>query len=624
MRLIRTVCAVWIGCGGAGFANLAQSVLDNGTIRVGINTNAYGGAITYLSLSGEDRNLINNYDRGRQVQQSYYAGEPIDRQAEGQHPAWSPWVWNPIQVGDAYDNSSLVLEHSNDGDEIYVKTRPLLWDMNNEFAECEFETWIQLDEDRVRVRNRLTTFRTDDLWPERPRHQELPAVYTIAELPHLYTYEGDEPFTGAGLTQIVIDGDQIGEHPSGPPWVYWGQTKPTEKWAAFVDDDLWGVGVYYEDTELFVGGFHRSHVPGTGTRAPSTGYISPLRTMILRKDTVFEYEYTLMVGTLEEIRSQVYKMEGMLPEESWAGWVTVYRDDFSGPAGHASTSVPEVSQPGFSAVAHHANLSGDGKLYASAYNSGAGCRVRLAGIPLTDRANVSHVKFSAVLRAPTNELPDGVDPSWIGIGFHGADGGAGFLQSGSDTGPWIQINANSSLRVRGGHGTGGSEEVIAIASSGFDRGEVITMELVYDIDQQKADLWIDDALIAEGIDMVHRLEGTEEEADPVIHWAQIHLRNQPGIEEGGAYVDSFEVSVFALPELVIDSFSAGPDGMNLSWISLRDDLEYTVEQCSDLRVGDWQPAEPAGQWPTSDQSWFLPELSALAAFYRVVGTPVFE
>src|SRR6516164_5519165 len=47
--------------------------LDNGTIKVGVDT-SFGGAITYLSQSGSTNNLINDYDHGRQVQQSYYSG----------------------------------------------------------------------------------------------------------------------------------------------------------------------------------------------------------------------------------------------------------------------------------------------------------------------------------------------------------------------------------------------------------------------------------------------------------------------------------------------------------------------------------------------------------------------
>ena len=47
--------------------------LDNGTVKVGVDT-LYGGGITYLSQSGSTMNLINIYDLGREVQQSYYSG----------------------------------------------------------------------------------------------------------------------------------------------------------------------------------------------------------------------------------------------------------------------------------------------------------------------------------------------------------------------------------------------------------------------------------------------------------------------------------------------------------------------------------------------------------------------
>ncbi len=184
--------------------------LDNGIIRVRAGLD-YGGAITYLSVSNQDRNLINNWDRGRQVQQSYYAGHSLDRRGEGQHPAWSPWPWNPIGAGDAYGNRPQVLSSSNDGSTIHVEIIPLLWDMNNEPAECTLETWISLEGKTVHVRNRLATHRTDTKWDVVPLHQEVPAVYTIGDLDQLYSYDGPAPFTGAPLTTTSNN---------GPPWVY--------------------------------------------------------------------------------------------------------------------------------------------------------------------------------------------------------------------------------------------------------------------------------------------------------------------------------------------------------------------------------------------------------------------
>jgi hypothetical protein len=273
--------------------------LDNGVIRVGIETKAYGGAITYVSVSGETRNLVNNHDRGRQIQQSYYAGESLDRQSEGQSKHWSPWPWNPIQVGDTFGNSAKVVKVRNSGRTIYVKTVPLLWDMENETAECEFETWVRLHGNTAHVRNRLTVHRTDERWGVRLCSQELPAVYSIGDLHRLMTYAGPAPFSWAPVNEIENN---------GPPWASFGHDQPTEKWAALVDEKNWGLGVYNAKTELFTGGFHGK--VGGEEFDDSTGYVSPLRTVALEKRDRFSYEYDLIVGTVDEIRAFAYAAEG--------------------------------------------------------------------------------------------------------------------------------------------------------------------------------------------------------------------------------------------------------------------------------------------------------------------------
>ena len=86
-----------------GESTLASPLtLDNGTIKVSVDT-SYGGAITYLSQSDSSKNLINDYDHGRQVQQSYYSG-PSNFLPAGaiQNPSYSPWPWNPVQAGEPH------------------------------------------------------------------------------------------------------------------------------------------------------------------------------------------------------------------------------------------------------------------------------------------------------------------------------------------------------------------------------------------------------------------------------------------------------------------------------------------------------------------------------------------
>jgi len=301
------VIAAWF------FASLSAAIaapgdpdwkIANDRIEVGISKD-FGGAITWLAVAGTNRNLINNHDKGRQVQQSYYAGQPLDRTAEGQSRSWSPWPWNPVQAGDTYGNKSIVIEARADNKEIYAKVQPLLWDMNNDLSESYYETWITLADNTVHVRNKLTCFRTDNRWESRPCDQELPAVYTIGALATLITYEGDAPWTSAELTVIKPK-----PYP-GYPWPTWtGQ----EKWAANVDEQKWGVGVYNGQAERFVGGFHGEPPGETGDAC--TGYISPLRTVTLEKDSTFEYDYTLIVGTLDAIRGFAYAQQKKAYEPS--------------------------------------------------------------------------------------------------------------------------------------------------------------------------------------------------------------------------------------------------------------------------------------------------------------------
>ena len=175
-------------------------VIDNGTLLLKLDLTR-GGAISYLSLSGSTRSIVNIADEGRYIQQSYYAGRSVDRKAEGQSPNWSPWAWNPIQVGDAYRNRAKILDFQKNGNTLYVKCTPMLWDMNNMPAEAEMEQWTTLSGNVLTVRNKLTCHRTDNIYAEGILDdQELPAVYPISALKNLYTYLGTLPFTNGILS----------------------------------------------------------------------------------------------------------------------------------------------------------------------------------------------------------------------------------------------------------------------------------------------------------------------------------------------------------------------------------------------------------------------------------------
>lgn len=274
--------------------------LDNGILHLRQDLSR-GGAISYISKSSANRSLVNISDEGRYVQQSYYAGNAVNRQPEGQSPGWSPWSWNPIQVGDSHLNRAQILNFQKGTDTLYVKCTPMLWDMNNMAAEAEMEQWTILDSNVIKVKNRLTCHRTDTIYGEGiANYQELPAVYPISALKNLYSYFGSAPFTHAPL-----DNPPVVNLSSGFWGVYDNDTV-TENWMAFVNDTLWGMGVYKPHNPNFLAGMAGS--PGAEAKDGSTSYIAPVKLESLNRNSVYEYEYYLIIGTLGEIRSAVYSI----------------------------------------------------------------------------------------------------------------------------------------------------------------------------------------------------------------------------------------------------------------------------------------------------------------------------
>ena len=274
--------------------------LSNDSLRLKLDLTR-GGAIAYISKSDVHRNIVNVHDEGRYIQQSYYGGNIINRQEEGQKKAWSPWSWNPIQVGDCYKNRAEILEYKQKGNTLYVKCIPMLWDMKNKPAEAIMEQWTTLEGNVIKVQNKLTCHRTDTIYGEGKSHnQELPAVYPISALNNLYSYFGDKPFTGEPMNKPKVVNLTSG---------FWGKYKNdmvTESWMAFVNDDNWGMAVYSPKCTNFLAGMSRE--PGYEAHDRETSYMAPLNRETFNKNTVYEFDYYLIVGDLNMIRKNVYDL----------------------------------------------------------------------------------------------------------------------------------------------------------------------------------------------------------------------------------------------------------------------------------------------------------------------------
>ena len=89
-------------------------------------------------------------------------------------------------------------------------------------------------------------------------------------------------------------------HNAGPPW---SELEGDRELGGPGGRPRFGVGVIHPGVYSFIGGFHGKPNTG-GPRDDPTGYIAPVRKEILDHNIVYEYQYGLVLGSLEEIRAQ--------------------------------------------------------------------------------------------------------------------------------------------------------------------------------------------------------------------------------------------------------------------------------------------------------------------------------
>jgi hypothetical protein len=131
--------------------------------------------------------------------------------------------------------------------------------------------------------------------------QEFPATYIIGDYCHLFTYNGSSPWN--------ID-NPISEQPAAWGANAWSNFLASERWMAFTNSTGWGVGVVSDDVSHFGAGFFDNGkvgvyqcVPkGLGPYDSPTGYISPWSSEIIDPTSNFGYNFSLVLGSLAEIR----------------------------------------------------------------------------------------------------------------------------------------------------------------------------------------------------------------------------------------------------------------------------------------------------------------------------------
>lgn len=330
--------------GGAETITEKMIYVKNSRYKLGVSI-TYGGAISELyDLSADDgtisgsTNLVNRYDTGRLIQQSYYGtlGENDDYEPRYYSPDGPcKWHYNPVQGGDEYQNRARLIDYetgtdANGNTYVYIKTQPRDWageipsatDSNGNvtattaasdgrFTFCYMENRYTLTDTYVQVDNRMVDY-SDYEHPF--TGQELPAFYTLSYFNDYYWYKGATPW--ADLT----DTNQLTLEHNLPFWGYQAnvaattfnyQASNTETWAAFVNESTgYGIGMYVPNTDVFKGGITTANNTGEGdsgwleTSAEGLGssYFTPQKIMKIVPFEAVEYSYLIAAGTVNTIR----------------------------------------------------------------------------------------------------------------------------------------------------------------------------------------------------------------------------------------------------------------------------------------------------------------------------------
>ena len=251
--------------------------LKNNRLKVGLKKSS-GGAIAWIGLADSDRNLINSYDRGRLVQQSWYGQE------DGSFWNKQPWRWNPVQGGDWKGKAATILEERHEAATSFVKSRPVHWASGEDLIDCVMEQTITLDDHLLHIRFGFTY--NGDV-SHSARHQELPAFFVDRKLDTLVLYDGAAPWTAEPLTRLQ----------PGFPNEY---RKMTEHWAAYVDSSDFGIGCCVpaaDELTCYRYGNDPAHFS-------SCSYFAPIRTLAVTPKFQWKYDVWITTGSVAEIRAR--------------------------------------------------------------------------------------------------------------------------------------------------------------------------------------------------------------------------------------------------------------------------------------------------------------------------------
>lgn len=318
---------------------IEEVLTKDGDVVIGIKASETYAGSTLLS---DHVNLINNYDRGRQFQQSFYAAVGGTREAtngeNGYTRAWCLtagdgghyWPYNPVQAGNYKCDASQIIDYQVTEDTLYVKTRAMDWAQDNSTTKSYMENWYTIKNNVLYVKNRFIDWNGfTGTWGA--HSNEMPATYVVQSFNNYVCYEGVDAWTNDTLTTKSNLG----------PWGVTGgyvSGVHAEDWFAWTNDQKFGVGVYVPGMGSFVSGrvnasknisnpsncdayqspmtdpdkylFNKVEAtsPYTNCYVMNSCYTAPVMVATMREYVPLEYTYVVSVDFVTAMRGQFKKV----------------------------------------------------------------------------------------------------------------------------------------------------------------------------------------------------------------------------------------------------------------------------------------------------------------------------
>ena len=314
--------------------NVVEYIDGNGMVRI-----ENGVDKATVKTVTDEVNLVNIYDWGREIQQSYYiAADKTHGYAPEEEPLWQ-WhtlLYNPVQAGSAGDKQSQIIDYTISDSEIWVKTRPQEWFFDNTLSDSYMENRYTLQDGVLLVSNRFINFSGFTGTENLPlRMQEMPAVYIAHPLNYFYCETTHGVIRDNNINTMSTSAKTTATEVMEGKYHYAldGEIVPNE-WIAYVNDKDFGLGLYMPNATAYLAARNGTpsqyddeyshavspiHDLSKYKYYPSAytfnyGYLCPNVAMTITEYTPVEYGYAIYVGQVTEMRAYFaqLKKEGVI------------------------------------------------------------------------------------------------------------------------------------------------------------------------------------------------------------------------------------------------------------------------------------------------------------------------